>query len=245
MTRRRAFTLVELLVVIGIIAVLVAVLLPVLSSARGAAQDVSCKSQLGQLADGWLIVTMDNEGRFPETLKAGAQRWDDQILRSMGIETNSVEAGIGCPTVLNRFGPEYSLLGRTTYGANIRWSPGGPEGENANKRMTAVRRPTEYPLIADAFVDTSFSVTLIYNEIGKGADQDWRVGFHHPNEIANVAFADGHVEGKGREIIEEGPFDENDVPLFFFNAPDRFEAQTARAIPVGPWWPALAQAGSR
>jgi prepilin-type N-terminal cleavage/methylation domain-containing protein/prepilin-type processing-associated H-X9-DG protein len=63
-TSRRAFTLVELLVVIGIIAVLVALLLPSLARAREQARRTSCASNLRQLVIGTMILAHNNKGRF-------------------------------------------------------------------------------------------------------------------------------------------------------------------------------------
>jgi prepilin-type N-terminal cleavage/methylation domain-containing protein/prepilin-type processing-associated H-X9-DG protein len=62
---RRAFTLVELLVVIGIIAVLVGIFLPALGRAREQAKRTVCASQLQQLGSLWHMYANDYKGAFP------------------------------------------------------------------------------------------------------------------------------------------------------------------------------------
>jgi len=60
-----AFTLVELLIVIGIIAVLASLLLPAVSRAREAARSVKCLSNLRQLGQAAMLYTQTNRGYFP------------------------------------------------------------------------------------------------------------------------------------------------------------------------------------
>ena len=63
--RPAAFTLVELLVVIGIIAIMISILLPALNSARKKAQAVNCASNVRQLFLFCQMFAADNKGHLP------------------------------------------------------------------------------------------------------------------------------------------------------------------------------------
>jgi prepilin-type processing-associated H-X9-DG protein len=64
-TRVTAFTVLELLVVIGIIVILAALLLPVLSRAKTKARNITCVNQLKQLGVAARLYADDNGGRLP------------------------------------------------------------------------------------------------------------------------------------------------------------------------------------
>ncbi|MCW3060794.1 MAG: prepilin-type N-terminal cleavage/methylation domain [Capsulimonas sp.] len=111
MSKRNGFTLIELLVVIAIIAILAAILFPVFAKAREKARQISCASNMKQLALGLLQYNQDNDESMPTTNTIWGGGWAGEVypyVKSKGV--------YGCPDDSTNPGSNYT---KTSYGLNV------------------------------------------------------------------------------------------------------------------------------
>jgi prepilin-type N-terminal cleavage/methylation domain-containing protein/prepilin-type processing-associated H-X9-DG protein len=171
---RCGFTLVELLVVVGIIALLISILLPALSTARESAQNMTCKSSMRSLSqmhfsytaesDGWMIKSLLGENARTD---AYGRRWLMYLnsMHNSGVgvmETRSqmTKTGNGgtqlvaCPSdeVASSYKKILDNSAGTSYIGNGHMfnGQGGPRGGSTEHfRLASVTKPAERLLITE------------------------------------------------------------------------------------------------
>lgn len=226
--QKQLFTLVELLVVIAIIAILAAMLMPMLNKSRESARKISCVNNLGQLMKGVHFYTEDHNGymiKYSQSagpwgrVMIGLRDWSNTVKGTPYVSEKILE----CPGSIrkgsfqvNRIYGAYNWDGdKNDYNTRV--------AENGNFYicssatawwtvwvMGRVKHPAAMPLWGDTANDIistdagmgmwNFQTKGFYSESGNNS----AVSLRHVG-MANMGFFDGHAAGMRKQELKDSP----------------------------------------
>lgn len=94
----KAFTLIELLAGIAVIAILLAILIPSVAAVRERSENTVCVQNLRSLSVGVLLYGNEHEGKFPNPLGTDSNGWDALVMPYLGYDGVEVPAAeLRCP----------------------------------------------------------------------------------------------------------------------------------------------------
>ncbi len=229
LTRDSGFTLIEILIVIGLITLLASILIPVMSRASESAIASRCMANQKSLISGLLAYAQDNNGTLPVSTM-GTNRWFYQIapyvsgfggasvIDSSGAGMTAAYAKIAiCPI------PEHAGLSGTagTYGLHEgfgSYNSGLPQNYQAF-RLARISRLATLPVLCCQFAPRGGGHRMTTNGPNPWAKEHY--GYDGPTRQfgpgpnhrgkCNFAFLDGHVELRDVTKRDQWPWNEPGV----------------------------------
>jgi prepilin-type N-terminal cleavage/methylation domain-containing protein/prepilin-type processing-associated H-X9-DG protein len=242
-SRARAFTLIEILVVISIIAIIATILFPVFARARENARRASCMSNLKQLTLGCMMYVQDYDDRLYSYLAPNNTNvWDMAYAPYLADITSNL---FYCPSSNNRFkGKRPSHLNNnstsydvyysdygfammwTTANAASPWTRAVTDRLNKSSPLGVLPNPAMTGMLGEVMSDAS----LGRGQTNFGAKNLYARYLQKSRHLegSNFAYADGHVKWLKKEIVDA-----------------TFEAQTSYGGSIWPNEPGITEAAAK
>ena len=215
---KNAFTLIELLIVIAIIAILASMLLPALGKARDAAKAIKCVSNLKQSVLGAIMYANDYNGGMPasfgngptwaavllpvlaESEKSGDfhnQKCAGNYIQSPEVVIcPSVRSVISKPDTFNTYGVSLPVIGKVN--PSLEWTPyNGSSRKQFVFPLRLCRLPSKMAYLSDV---RDISKPIMSGYYGAASNN---IMFRHSRK-SNIAFMDGHVKASGIDDCQSG-----------------------------------------
>ena len=207
----RAFTLIELLVVIAVIAILAAILLPVLGRAKGQAHRTSCSNNLKQIATSLRLWADDHESKFPWKIDPNATA----NLQISFVSNELVQTKVLlCPSDVRRDpANDFASLGLV----NMSYCLGSEANEQRPSNILVMDRN----LIGWDFIGLPNNINcFVLTSPSTGAlTAKWRRGICHGANIGIVTLSDGSVhqytEGRVVPTLLGSQTDDGTLQFYF------------------------------
>lgn len=200
---KTGFTLIELLITIAVLAILAALLLPVISAARSAGQRAVCINNLRQLGLAFQMYARDFEGFLPhEDASEGiGSRWFEAITLYLdNIDRSNVKQ---CPA----YKPPSGIPSQKYYTYKFNDRLEGYAGSPLFRRLDSIPYPSKTVIIYDGVAFAGASPMSTIKGIYSTTENRHSGG-------TNLLLADGHVQwhkeetiaGKDYGWVSPGPF---------------------------------------
>ncbi len=227
----RGFTLIELLAVVAVIGILVAVLIPVISSIRESAYQSQCASNLRQIMSAFQLYASENNGYLPAASRATDptvpanqspnSRWsrDLEAYLPQSRRANSVNQiwdneVFVCPAAVTPSGKSDPGDIKMAYNASqALYGENGDSGFGTSRferrKLMTIEDPAKTPLVYDAPLLANFDVQSNYyatwpqvrSDFTRSIEDMRYLSFRHKDNM-NVLMADGAVHTVGPEYLQ-------------------------------------------